>query len=61
MRNIKSNGKKIDQGNPLKKYINTVPIDGEKGGNFYSLRNIKASANTFLDIEILIEGNINDI
>lgn len=53
-------GKKLEKSNPLKKLVTTASVDSDAGGGFYSLRNIKTSANTFLDIEILIEGDIDN-
>lgn len=53
-------GKKIEKPNSLKQYIFSIPIDIKRGGGFYSLQNIKATNDTFLDIEIMIEGGILD-
>ena len=58
MKDIQFDGNNLEKGNSLMKYVTTVPIDTETGGAFYRLKNIQASANTFLDIEILIEGEI---
>ena len=44
----------------MKKQITNVPINTLHGGGFYSLKNIQATEKTFLDIDILIEGCVNE-
>ena len=51
-------GKKIDKRNSLRQIIASMNIETHKGGGFYTLRNIKASKDTFLDIQILIDKGV---
>lgn len=54
----KPNGQKLEKKVPLRKLIEEAEIDTNHGGSFYCLKNVKASANTFLDIEIMITDGI---
>ena len=59
LRERRTDGKKIEKLNQLKKLVEEADIDLNYGGGFYSLKNVKTSSNTFLDIEILIIGDID--
>lgn len=51
-------GKKIEKRNALRHNIYKMNIEALQGAGFYTLRNIKASKDTFLDIQILIDKGI---
>lgn len=54
----KPGGGKLEKKVPLKKLIEEADIDTGNGGSFYCLKNVKASVNTFLDIEIMVTDGI---
>jgi hypothetical protein len=58
LRERRPDGKKIEKKNQLRKMIEESPVDPFQGGGFYTLRNVRASNNTFLDIDILITGGV---
>lgn len=60
LKETRPDGRKIEKKNSLKQQITTMPIDVHCGGGFYSLKNIQATENTFLDIDILIEGGVTN-
>ena len=47
-------GLKLEKKLPLRKFIEAADVDTRNGAGFYSIKNVKASMNTFLDIEIMI-------
>lgn len=38
--------------------VEETEVDPHHGGGFYTLKNVRAGNNTFLDIEILITGGV---
>jgi hypothetical protein len=54
LRERRLDGKKVEKKNCLKKLIENAEIDALNGGGFYTLKDVKVTSNTYLDIEILI-------
>ena len=59
LRERRTDGKKIEKKNQLRRLVGEADIDPTHGGGYYTLKNVQTSSNTFLDIEILITGGMD--